>query len=113
MSHASRRFLLIVGLAIFIVGCVYIAFRQHIRMHLAERHVPKVASVLGDDASFTRIRCGVFTGVDGSLLIQGQVPDAKTFERLRALVTSTRPPVTTVYKVFSDTGTDHSLIEEP
>jgi len=113
VSHAHRRILIVIGLAGFILGCVYITFRQDIRMHKARGHFPKVASVLESNPSFSRVRYGVFTGVDGSLLIHGQVPDAETFERLRTVVASTRPPVTTVYKVFTDAGTDHSLIEEP
>lgn len=113
MSHAFRRILIIAGLAVFIVSCVYITFRQEIRIHQARGHFPKVAFVLESDPSFSRVRYGIFTGADGSLLIHGVVPDTKTFERLHTLVRSTRPPVTTVYKVISDTGRDHSLIEEP
>ena len=113
----TRPLLCIVGLLIIAaLGAWHLItndtlVRQHIRIRAASDHIPTLTPLLAADPAFSRVTCSTFTGAGGSLILHGQLADEATFERLRALVASTHPPVTIVYELQSGNEPFYTVVQ--
>lgn len=99
-----RRVFITLGViaALFVAGAVlnhvwwYLGFRE--RLRLADEHALKLQPVLQSDTRFSTLTAGSYTGADGTLIIEGEIP-ADSLRDLQKLVASTAPPVLVVYAV--------------
>jgi len=87
--------------------------RQHMRMRAARDHLSTLAPLLASDPAFLHVVCSDYSGAGGALILHGRLADEATFERLRALVASTHPPVTVVYQLQSDTEVFDAFVQHP
>lgn len=63
-------------------------------MRIAEKHRPKVEESLRLIPGAEKVRVGVYTGLEGSLQVSGDVADERTAEAVMSGVLKKSPPVT-------------------
>jgi hypothetical protein len=89
----------ICAIATFVLVELYGYPSQARNMAAAERHIPILLPLLQKDSRFTNFTVSVFTGQNGSLIIDGQLYSEKDLQDLKKMVDSSSPPVAVVYNV--------------
>ena len=92
-------------MAVTVVGILVLLFipesKQHRNMRLAQVYADKLQPVLSADTRFREVKLGPYTGVDGSLMVAGMVNKEEDKDALKAIVTTSKPPVKVVYMLFT------------